>query len=296
MLDFIRRLFASEVALETRDLPKSLAPSNGRIIGVIAGSGTFPLHFIGEAKRAGCSVVVAAHLGETDESVEDVADRVEWVKVGELGRLVDFFLSNGCKEVAMAGGINRIRLFGGVKLDKRGAALIFRLRSTKDDIVMRGIADELATEGITVIPCTEFLTNCLVRSGLYTKTGLTPEEETDIRVGIEAIVAMGSQHIGQLVVVRDGVIVAVEAVEGSDATIKRGGELGGRGTVVVKFSKPTQDMRFDVPTVGLKTIETMAQAGCRVLALETGRCLFMDEDKAISLADRRGISVVGVNR
>lgn len=294
MWNLIRSLFASEVETEQRPNP-TLAPQNGRIIGVIAGSGSFPLHFINEAKRAGCSVVVAAHLGETDESVEDIADRVEWVKVGELGRMVDFFLVNACKEVAMAGGINRIRLFGGVKLDRRGAAMIMRIKSTKDDIIMRGIAEELASDGIAVIPCTEFLTNCLVRPGLYTKTGLTPEEETDIRVGIDAIVAMGSQHIGQLVVVREGVVVAVEAVEGSDATIRRGGELGGRGSVVVKFSKPTQDMRFDVPTVGLRTVETMAQAGCRVLALEAGRCLMMDEEKVVSLADRRGISVIGVN-
>ena len=295
MAGFFRRLFSNEAA-STKHRSTDRTPLAGRIVGVIAGSGTFPLHFITEAKKNGCSVIVAAHLGETDESVEDVADRVEWVKVGELGRIVNFFLNANCKEVAMAGGINRVRLFGGVKVDKRGAAMLLRLRSAKDDIIMRGIADELATDGITVIPCTEFLTTCLVRPGLYTKLPLSPEEEVDVQVGVQAINAMGSQHIGQLVVVREGVVVAVEAVEGSDATIRRGGELGGKGGVVVKFSKPTQDMRFDVPTVGLRTIETMYQAGCRVLALESGKCLMMDEAELVSIANKRGITVIGVEK
>jgi DUF1009 family protein len=267
--------------------------AQGNPIGVIAGNGTFPIHFSREARRNGRSVVAVAHRGETLPELAQEVDCLEWIKVGELGRLIDIFKQTGVREVAMAGGINRIRLFGGVKLDTRGAALLYRLRSTKDDVIMRGIAAELEGEGISVVSCTLYLNECLVREGLLTESPPTAEEQTDIQVGIEAIRAMSSQDIGQLVVVREGVIVAVEAVEGSDRTILRGGELGGKGTVVVKFAKPTQDMRFDVPTVGERTIRTMLQARARVLALEAGRCLILDEAKVVAAANRHGLAIVG---
>ncbi len=288
-----KRIFGPAESAAEIQPPPQLTPLSGTPIGMIAGNTTFPLRFADEARRAGRPVIAVAHRGETMPEIAGHVDILEWIKVGELGRMIEIFKSHGIKEAAMAGGINRIRLFGGVKLDGRGAALLYRLRSTKDDVIMRGIADELATEGITVIPCTTFLSDCLVREGVLTKGRPTPEEETDIRIGIEALSAMGAQDIGQLVVVREGVIVAVEAVEGSDAAIVRGGELGGKGTVVVKFAKPTQDMRFDVPTVGMRTIETMSKVKARVLALEAGRSLIMDEEKVVALADERGIAIVG---
>ena len=158
---------------------------------------------------------------------------------------------------------------------------------------MRGIAEELEKEGICVVPCTLYLSRCLAREGLYTKSAPTEEEWSDISVGIDAIRAMSSQDIGQLVVVREGVMVAVEAVEGTDRTIARGGELGGKGSVVVKFAKPTQDMRFDVPTIGERTIQSLVKAKARVLALEAGRCLVLDEEKVVAAANRAGIAIVG---
>ncbi|MFN8392250.1 MAG: UDP-2,3-diacylglucosamine diphosphatase LpxI [Bdellovibrionota bacterium] len=262
-------------------------------IGVIAGNGPFPIHFAKEARKHGRSIVAVAHRGETLPELSGHVDCLEWIKVGQLGRMIDVFKQARVSEVAMAGGINRVRLFGGVKLDARGAALMYRLRSTKDDVIMRGIAEELESEGIRVVSCTMYLHECLVSEGVLTKSAPTDDEQTDIRIGIEALKAMSAQDIGQLVVVREGVIVAVEAVEGSDQTILRGGELGGPGTVVVKFAKPTQDMRFDVPTVGERTIETMSKAKARVLALETGRCLIIDREKVVAEAARRGIAIVG---
>ncbi len=267
---------------------------SGEPLGLIAGNSSFPISFIEEAHRNNRPVVAICHKGETLPEVAEVADAAIWVKVGELGKLINTFLEHQVKEVAMAGGINRVKLFGGVKLDKRGAALLMRLRSGKDDVLMRGIAEELSGEGIEVVPCTIYLQDSLVQEKLYTKTAPSEEEKEDIKVGIEAIKAMAGQHIGQLVVVREGVVVAVEAVEGTDAAIRRGGELGGAGTVVVKFAKPDQDMRFDVPTVGLRTIETLKQAKSRVLALEVGRSLIMDEEKVISAANSAGISIVGL--
>ena len=269
------------------------ASSSAKPIGLIAGSGAFPLRFVEGAQRHNRPVVAVCFADEAAPELADMVEKSLWLKVGELGRLIDFFSEAGVSEVAMAGGVNRIRLFGGVKLDARGAALLLRLRSTKDDVVMRGVAEELAKEGIEVVSSVLFLRDCLVSDGVLTKSLPTAEEWSDIQVGKAALAAMSSQDIGQLVVVREGLIVAVEAVEGSDAAILRGGSLGGNGSVVVKFAKSTQDMRFDVPTVGARTIETMIKAGARVLALESGRCLMMDREEMIALADRHKISVVG---
>ena len=264
-----------------------------KAVGVIAGNGSFPLRFAKEAKDHNCRVVAVCHLDETSREIEGLVDKAEWIKVGQLGKIISTFKSAGVEHVAMAGGIDRVRLFGGVKLDARGAALILKLRSTKDDTIMRGIADELAKEGIEVIDCTVFLRDCLVEEKIYTKAKPSSEELEDIAVGVQAIDAMRGQHIGQVVVVRDGVVVAVEAVEGTDATIKRGGELGGKGGVVVKFAKPDQDMRFDVPTIGVKTIHTMIEAKAKVLALEAGRSLLLDEEEVVALANKNKIAVVG---
>lgn len=268
-------------------------PEISQKIGLIAGNGVFPLQFCERARRAGCEVVAVAHRDETDPSIETLATKVIWVKVGELGKLISGFVDSGVKRVALAGGINRVRLFGGVKLDLRGAALLARIRSTKDDVIMRAIAAELEGEGVQVVPCTLFMEDDLAPEGVLTRARPTEEEQRDIEVGIEALRAMSSQDIGQLVVVREGVVVAVEATEGSDAAIRRGGELGGKGTVVVKFSKVTQDLRFDVPTVGMRTIETLVASKASVLAIEAGRCLILEREKMLEFADKHRVSVVG---
>lgn len=267
--------------------------STMEIIGLIAGNGTFPLRFAEAASAKGVRVAAVAHRGETLAELEGKVESLTWIRVGELGRIISTFKRVGAKHVAMVGGINRVRLFGGVKLDLRGMMLMARLRSTKDDVIMRGIADELKGEGIEVVPSTIFLEELLCPEGNLTRVVPDEEELTDIQVGIEALKAISAQDIGQLVVVREGVVVAVEAVEGSNAAILRGGQLGGRGTVVIKFAKPTQDMRFDVPVVGPKTVETLIESGARVLALEAGRCLIMDPDEVVRAANRHGISIVG---
>jgi len=269
------------------------SPLTSPRIGIIAGSSTFPLLFAQAARRNGLAVVAVAHTGETDDLITEIAHRTEWVKVGELGKIIDTFKKYEVTEVALAGGINRIRLFGGVKLDARGAKLLARLRSVKDDIIMRGIADELLTEGITVIECTRFMEEHLAPIGQISRRVPNAEEAEDIQVGIDAVRAMSEQDIGQTVVVREGIIVAVEAVEGTDKTIKRGGELGGAGTVVVKFSKTTQDLRFDVPTIGLRTIEGLIAAKAKVLAVEATRCLILDREHVVRLADQHGIAIIG---
>lgn len=289
-----KSIYSSSKAAENLAVSeRARGPLDKEPIGLIAGSKTFPIRFIEEAHLAGHPVHAVCHLKETLPEVAELADGYKWIRVGELGAIIKFFKKAGVNKVALAGGIDRVRLFGGVKLDARGAALLLRLRSAKDDVIMRGIADELSGEGIEVIDSTIFLKDCLVSEGVLTRSSPSSEELVDIEVGIAAIKSMSDQDIGQLVVVREGVIVAVEAVEGSDACIRRGGELGGKGAVVVKFAKTTQDMRFDVPTIGPRTIKTMAEVGVRVLAVEAGRCLVLDEDEMLSLANTHKIAIVG---
>ncbi len=273
------------------DIPKD------EIIGLIAGNGEMPFDFCAGAKKSGCKVVAVGHIGETDPKLEQLASSFQWIKVGELGKLIKFFKDQGVKRVAMAGGISRVKLFGGgVKLDVRGALTIAKLRSVKDDVIMRGIASELESEGMEVISSVTFLQDSMASPGVMTKARPAAEELKDIEVGLEAIDLMSELHIGQVVVVKEGVIVAVEAVEGTDRTITRGGELGGKGVVVVKFSKRTQDMRFDVPTIGVKTVESMIAVGGRVLAIESGKCLMLNKQSIIELADKHGIVIVGCER
>ncbi len=263
-------------------------------IGLIAGNGTFPILFAESAKKKGYEIVAVCHIGETDRELESQVSECVWIKVGQLGKLIDTFQRSKIDKVAMVGGINRVKLFGGISLDLRGASLLARLRSTKDDVLMRGIAEELLREQIEVVPSTCFMEEYYVQAGVLTSSKPTADEMKDIEVGVSALQAMSSQDIGQLVVVREGVVVAVEAVEGTDQAIRRGGELGGKGCVIVKFSKVTQDMRFDVPTIGEKTIASMIAVKARVLAIEAGKCLILNQDKVVALADRHKISIIAL--
>lgn len=291
----LKKIFPSRKAAPAVSSEPATQSASGaqRTIGLIAGNSTFPILFAQAARDAGYDVVAVCHAGETESALEPLVHHAEWIKVGELGKIINTFKKHGVKEAVMAGGINRVKLFGGVKLDLRGAALLARLRSTKDDVIMRGIASELHGEGIEVVPSTLFMHRHLVELGVLTRAKPTEAELEDIRVGREALRAMSAQDIGQLVVVREGVVVAVEAVEGSDAAILRGGDLGGPGTVIVKYAKSTQDMRFDVPIAGLKTIDSMLKSKARVLALEAGRCLLLDREEVVRRADEQRLVIIG---
>ncbi len=287
-----RRLFPELPLDKYQTLTYELPP--GVTVGMIAGNGPFPFTFAREARQRGHKIVAVCHTGETELAIEQCVDTLRWIKVGELGALISTFKEHQVKYVAMAGGISRIKHFGDVSLDMRGSALLLRLRSTKDDVIMRGIAEELYSEGIEVIPCTIFLSSLITPLGVLTRRGLSEEEKEDIIVGTDAIKAMSQQDIGQLVVVREGVVVAVEATEGSNEAILRGGALGGSGTVVIKCAKTSQDMRFDVPTIGLKTIEVMKEVKARVLALESGRSIIIDREEVLKKAEESRITVVGI--
>jgi hypothetical protein len=265
-------------------------------VGLVAGNGTFPIEFATYAKSQGLTVVAVAHRGEADPTLEALVSKCLWVKVGELGKTLDFFASHGVKQLAFAGGIKRINLFGGVKLDLRSMALLARVRSVKDDVLLRGVAAEFEAQGIQVFSAHHFLKDSVPTSGCLTRRGLSVAESRDAAVGWEAAAHIGLSDIGQSVVVREGTVVAVEAVEGTDKCIERAGSLAGAGCTVVKRAKPQQDLRLDLPTIGPKTIETMRQAGATALVIDAGKCLILERSATVAAADACGIAIVAAER
>ncbi len=266
-----------------------------RKLGLIAGNGKFPLIFAAEAKREGVELITVAHRGETLEDIERVGGDVTWVYVGELGKIIRTFQEAGVNEAVMVGGIKKVKLFSNFRPDLRGAAFLARVRSREDDQLLRGVAAELEKDGIRVLESTLFLSEIIPAEGVLTRRSPTAEEWEDIRLGFETAKEIGRLGVGQCVVVKRRVVVAVEAVEGTDAAIRRGGELGKGGFVAVKVSKPQQDLRFDVPAVGVDTIIMMRGLKGTVLAVEAGRTILIEKDELIAEADRTGIAVVGVS-
>lgn len=264
-------------------------------IGLVAGNGTFPLEFVKNAKSHGLDVVVVAHQGETDREIERQVKHCEWIKVGQLGKIFATFKRHGVRQVAFAGGIVREKLFGGVKLDLKALALLAKIRSVKDDAILRAVARELELGGMSVFAASVLLSESVVRAGSLTKRQLSEEEVSDALIGWEAAKTMGRLDIGQTVVVAQGLIVAVEAVEGTDATIRRAGQLVKGGGVVVKVLKPQQDQRIDLPTVGPNTIHILKEAKIDALVLEADRTIMLQPTEVVALANRAGIAIRAIH-
>ncbi len=263
-------------------------------IGIIAGGGQFPKLFADAARKAGREVVIIAHQGESWPELEGVADRFCWVKLGQLGRIISFFREHGVTETVFLGAITKTRIFKDVWPDLKGLTLWNRIDIRQDDAILRAVAEALEKEGIHVLESTLYLKDLLFPKGVLTRKKPSAEQLEDIRFGWQIARAIGALDIGQCVVVRDRTVLAVEAIEGTDAAIARGGGLGKEKGVVVKVKKPKQDFRFDLPAIGGKTIETMAEVKAAVLAVETGQSLLFDREAVIEAANRAGIVVVGV--
>ena len=265
-------------------------------VGLIAGSGRFPLIFARNARDIGVQVVAVAHRGETAEEIEQFVEDVTWIRVGQLGKIIRTFHQAEVRNAVMAGGIRKVRMFSNFRPDPRGLALLARIRSRDDDQLLRGVAAELEREGIRVLESTLFLERIIpAEPGVLTRTRPSPEQWKDVRLGVPLAKTLGRMGIGQTLVLRDGVIVAVEAIEGTDAAIRRGGEIVAGPVVVVKMSKPEQDLRFDVPAVGPRTIEVMKDVGGGVLAVEPRRSILLDRESLLAAADDAGIAVVAVD-
>ena len=269
--------------------------AEGRI-GVIAGNGRFPIIFADNARKMGLQVYAVAHEGETEPELEQHVDRIHWVKIGQLNKLINAFKADGVRNVVMLGGIKKTHVYSHARPDFRVLALAAKLVLWKDDDILRALAAELEKDGITICESTFGLKGILVEEGTLTSREPTKKEWVDIRYGWDVAKETGRLDIGQCVVIKDRVVVAVEAVEGTDEAIKRGGELAKGGAVVVKRSKPQQDLRFDLPAVGPRTIEVMCTVKASVLAVEAGRSVMLDRELLISKAEDAGIAVVGLVR
>jgi DUF1009 family protein len=262
------------------------------ILGLIAGGGQFPLMVAEAAKKRNIRVVAVAHLDETAPSLSEKVDEIKWIRLGQFGHLIKTFKTTGVTKALMAGSITKKRMFEGIRPDMKGLALMTRLAVFHDDDILGAVARELAKEGIEIISCVSYLPELLVPPGFLTKRKPTVGEKEDIDFGWHVAKELGRLDIGQCVVVRDKTVLALEAIEGTDETILRGGKLAKEKAVVVKVSKPNQDMRFDIPTVGLKTLEVMSRVKASVLALEAGKTLMFDREHVIAQADLAGISIV----
>lgn len=264
-------------------------------IGLIAGGGQFPVIFSKAAASKGFAVYAAAHVNETDPALEQHVSAVKWVYPGQLKRIIKFFKADGVTDAVMIGSIAKPKLFKTFRPDVKAISLIAGMRHTHDDGILRALAALFEKEGITIQASTLMLPDIVAEKGCWTKRSPTRTEKKDIAVGWDIAKQIGRLDIGQCVVTGGGSVLAVEAVDGTDATIQRGGSLGDGTAVVVKVSKPDQDLRFDMPAVGVETIRTMDAANARVLAAEAGRTVVFEKEKMIELADRCGIAIVGID-
>ena len=264
-------------------------------IGLIAGNGQFPLLFAQTARQKGLEVYAVAYQGETDPTLVEHVVALEWLYLGQIKKIIKFFRSNDIKDAVMLGGVTKTKMFTNVRPDIKAVALLATMRHTHDDAILRAFAELLASEGVQIQASTFLLPELLAPAGNWTRRKPSRTETEDIRLGWEIAKEIGRLDIGQCVVTGGGTVLAVEAIEGTDAAIARGGALSKGQAVVVKVCKPNQDTRFDIPAVGLNTIETMQQAKIRTLAIEAGKAVVFDRETMIRTADRYGMTIIALN-
>lgn len=263
-------------------------------IGLIAGSGQFPILFAKAGRQKGWQIYTAAYKEEADPALDQLSVSFEWFYVGQIKKLIKYFHKHKVTQAVMMGAISKPRMFVNVRPDTKALAMIAGMRHTHDDAILRGFADILEKEGIRIRSSTFLLPEMLAPPGIWTRRKPSKTENKDITLGWSIAKEIGRLDIGQCIVLRNGSVLAVEAIDGTDATIIRGGELGKGEAVVVKVCKPDQDMRFDVPAIGLKTIETMHHANVKTLAIEAGKAVVFDHKAMVDLADKYRICIVAM--
>lgn len=261
-------------------------------IGLVAGNGQFPLEFAENARARGLAVVTVALKGEADKRIEELSVSTTWVSVGQLGKLVRSLKRAGCRQVAFAGGVTRVNFVDGFRIDWVGLRMLSKLRSFNDDSIMRGIIATVENGGVQVIGASTLLEKSVPKVGILTKRGLTRDEIENAKIGWEAARTTGALDIGQSIVMRNKTIIAVEAVEGTDATIKRAAAVRGEGGVLVKLAKPIQDLRIDLPAIGVRTIELMHENRITALVVEAGKAIMLDPQGILEAAHRLDIAIV----
>jgi len=265
---------------------------NPDILGIIAGNGVYPCLLADSARKAGLrKIIAAAFTGETDPALTQHVDLIEWMRVGQLSRLLKFFRDQNIHHAIMAGQIAPKNLFD-LRPDWKALLLLGRLKQRTAESIFAAIADELAKADVDLLPATTFLEHLLAPAGLIAGPKLSDREEEDVDFGWKIATEIARFDIGQTVILKNGTVLAVEAFEGTNDAIKRGGALARKGAVMIKVPKPNQDMRFDVPVIGAETIRVAAEVKLRVIAVETGRTLLLERDAIIDFANRSNISIV----
>jgi DUF1009 family protein len=262
-------------------------------LGLIAGNGVFPLEVARAARQRGIKVVAVAHLDESDQALDSIADEVTWIKVGELQKIVDVFKTAGLSQAAMAGGISRARLKDSFAPDARALKMLAGIGRFSDDAVLRGVAREVETEGIKMIDPVPMIEHWLARAGVGAGPAPTPAQMRDLNLAFAVARRLGSYDIGQAVAVRDGVVAAVEGLEGTDAALRRAAALVGAGLVVAKAAKPGQDLRFDRPAIGPATVELLADIRATMIGVEAGVALILERDHTLELARSKNVTIYG---
>ncbi|MCC5464184.1 LpxI family protein [Pelosinus baikalensis] len=264
-----------------------------KIIGLLAGIGRLPVEFARAARGMGFTVIAISVVPGTDEELDRVANKTYHISVGQLQAIITTLKEEGVTEVTMIGKVTKELMFAGaVALDSRIQKLLAGLTDNSDDTIMLAFVRELAMEGLGILDQTALIRSLMPGPGVLTDREPTEEEQADLDFGFTMAKEIGRLDIGQTVVVKNCAVMAVEAIEGTDACIRRGGELGRCGVRVVKVAKPNQDMRFDVPTVGPNTIESMLAAGATALAMEAGKTLLVDRQTVLKIANNHGITIL----
>lgn len=266
-------------------------------IGLIAGGGQFPRLFSLKARQKGFTVITAGFHSETDPELESLVDEFKWLYLGQINKLVKYFKKNGVSQAVMLGSVSKANIFKDIRPDLKALAFIAKTSRTHDDSILSAFADLMAKEGIELLPSTFLLPELISPQGCWTKRKPDRGQFKDIHQGWRLAKAVGQLDIGQCLVISNGTVLAVEAIDGTDATIRRGGELSrGNGAVVVKLSKPEQDLRFDLPSSGATTIETMHRAGADLLVLEAGKSLSFDREEMVALADKHKMIIIALTQ
>ncbi len=268
-------------------------------LGLIAGNGRFPFLVLDAARAMGYEVTVVAIREEGDRDIEKAAAApgpaatVEWISLGQLGGWIKILKAGGAARAVMAGQVKHTKIFGGIVPDMTALSVLMRLKSKNTDAIIAAAADVLKDHGIDLIDSTELLQPMLASAGVMTERAPTADEQKDLEFGYRMADVIAGLDIGQTIAVKHQAVVAVEAMEGTDAAISRAGDLAGPGVAIVKVAKPGQDMRFDVPVVGIATIQVMRVAGATLLSLDAGRTLMFEKAEMIAAANEAGIAVVG---
>jgi len=261
-------------------------------LGIIAGNGVYPQLVADAARKAGVNkIVAAAFTDETDPVLQQQVDVLEWMRVGQLGRLLKFFRGQEIHHAIMAGQIAPKNLFD-LRPDLKALMLLGKLKQRNAESIFAAVADELAKIDVDLLPATTFVEDSLAHSGLITGPKLSPRQERDVELGWTTAKEIARLDIGQTIIVKNGTIVAVEALEGTNEAIKRGGALAREGAVMVKVSKPNQDMRFDVPIIGVETVRIAVESGVRVIAVEAKKTLLLERDAVVECAERSKMSLI----